>query len=181
MPCRLLSAKGLAANIRVGDFLDVELTDSYDVCIGNPPGTVRFHGHTGEARDRSQRVAAASDVVLSDLASSWAGFVIRATQLLKPEGRLGLVLPAELMTVNYADPVRQILQSYARVRLVVFQERVFPEVTEEVVLLLAEGRGDGPAPGLELHEARNVEELRPASELNGRSRRRRPTPAGATH
>ncbi len=53
-----------------------------------------------------------------------------------------MCLPAELLTVNYAAPVRRFLMKrFARVRLVLFEERVFPGVLEEVVLLLAEGQG----------------------------------------
>jgi adenine-specific DNA-methyltransferase len=41
---------------------------------------------------------------------------------------------------------------------VLFEERVFPGVLEEVVLLLAEGHG--PTDHVELHEARGLEDLR---------------------
>jgi adenine-specific DNA-methyltransferase len=39
------------------------------------------------------------------------------------------VLPAELLSVNYAAPVRRYLtERFAHVRLVLFDERVFPGV-----------------------------------------------------
>lgn len=58
---------------------------------------------------------------------------------------MALVLPAELLTVNYAAGVRQFLmEHFSAVGLVVFEQRVFPGVLEEVVLLLADGfRPDG--------------------------------------
>ncbi len=68
------------------------------------------------------------------------------------------MLPAELMTVNYAATVRRfLLERFARVRLVLFEERIFPGVLEEVVLLLAEGRG--PTDHFELRQARHVADL----------------------
>ena len=79
---------------------------------------------------------------LTGLASSWAAFVVHASAFLKDNGRLALVLPAELLTVNYAAPVREfLLRRFANVRLILFKERDFPGVMEEVVLLLAEGTG----------------------------------------
>ena len=95
---------------------------------------------------------------LSALSSSWAPFLVHATSFLAPAGRLAFVLPAELLTVNYAAPVRRFLmQRFARVRLVLFEERVFPGVLAEVVLLLAEGCG--PTNHCELHQAKNLDSL----------------------
>jgi len=66
-----------------------------------------------------------------------------------------LVVPAELLTVNYAAPVRRfLLERFRRVRLVMFDERVFPGVLAEVVLLLAEG--DGGTDHIEVSQTRNL-------------------------
>lgn len=68
------------------------------------------------------------------------------------------MLPAELLTVNYAGPVRRyLMQRFGSVRLVMFDERVFPGVLAEVVLLLAEG--DGPTDYVEVSQARNLDGL----------------------
>ena len=88
------------------------------------------------------RAALSHGVRLSALASSWAAFTIHASEFLSDSGRLGLVLPAELLSVNYASEVRRfLLGRFAKVRLVLFEQLVFPGVLEDVVLLLAEGRG----------------------------------------
>lgn len=132
---------GIAHAIHVGDFFDFESAPIFDAAVGNPP-YVRYQQFAGEARARAQRVALAQGVQLQGLASSWAAFVVHAASLLKSDGRLGLVLPAELLTVNYAAPVRcYLMRRFGSVRLVLFEARVFPEVLEEVVLLLAEGQG----------------------------------------
>jgi hypothetical protein len=112
-----------------------------DACIGNPP-YVRYQSFAGDARKRGREAALAAGVRVDGLASSWAPFTVHAASFLKPGGRLGLVLPAELMSVNYAAPVRRfLLERFGSVRVVLFEERVFPGVLEEVVLLLAEGTG----------------------------------------
>jgi adenine-specific DNA methylase len=141
----------------VGDFFTIETTPMFDAVVGNPP-YVRYQDFSGEARARGRAAALRAGVGLTGLASSWAAFAVHASLFLKPHGRLGLVLPAELLTVNYAAEVRRFLmERFARVRLVLFTERVFPGVLEEVVLLMAEG--EGPTDHCELYQVRDVASL----------------------
>lgn len=165
----VLGASGLRADVAVADFLRGEPRAAYDAVIGNPP-YVRYQAFSGPARAAAQRAALRAGVALTALASSWAAFTVHAALHVRPGGRLGLVLPAEMLTVNYAAPVRDFLmRSFARVRLVVFAERVFPGVQEDVLLVLAEGRGLGPTDHCELLQARNAEAL---AELGDRDVRR---------
>lgn len=155
----VLAGAGLAASITVGDFFDVDVSHRYDAVIGNPP-YVRFQDFSGEARRRATEAALKVGVPISRLASSWAAFTAYAASFLKRGGRLGLVLPAELLTVNYAAPIRQyLLDRFTTVTLVMFDELVFPEVLEEVVLVLADGYECGPAAHCHIVQARNAREL----------------------
>ena len=167
-----LSVAGFSSSIAIGDFFDFPFSGGYDAVVGNPP-FVRYQDFTGEARARAREAALAAGVPLSGLASSWAAFVVHSAELLKSGGRLGLVLPAELLSVNYAAPVRRyLMQRFGHVRLVLFDERVFPGVLEEVVLLLAEG--DGPTEQIEICQARNLDGL-----TNLRALRWTPNPVDA--
>lgn len=153
----LLAQSAVAATLHVGDFFAAPHPAEFDAVVGNPP-YVRYQNFAGEARAKAQQAALAQGVRLSSLASSWAAFVVHASTFLRPGGRLGLVLPAELLSVNYAAPVRRfLLQRFARVKLVLFEARVFPGVLEEVVLLLAEG--EGPTDHYELYQARDLTAL----------------------
>lgn len=158
-----LASRGFDATLHVGDFFAHELPADRDVVVGNPP-FVRYQDFAGTDRARAQRVAFAAGVPLSGLASSWAAFTIHAAGMLAPGGRLGLVLPAELLTTNYAAEVRAwLLRRFGSVRLIMFTDRVFPEVQEEVVLLLAEGQG--PTTHFELYETDNVGTLTDPADL----------------
>ena len=153
----VLATASLDADIQVSDFFACEPETEYDVVVGNPP-YVRYQNFSGHARARSLEAALAQGVRLTGLASSWAAFVIHASRFLKPSGRLGLVLPAELLSVNYAAEVRRfLLNRFSNVRLVMFENRVFPGVLEEVVLLLAEGSGGAKC--FEVYQARGLEGL----------------------
>lgn len=153
----LLVDSGAKATIKVGDFFGERPEIQYDAVVGNPP-FIRYQEFSGEVRARSLEAALSQGVRLSGLASSWAAFTVHASRFVKPSGRLGLVLPAELLTVGYAAEVRRfLLRRFGRVRLILFDQRVFPEVLEDTILLLAEGGGG--ASHLEVYQAKNADDL----------------------
>ena len=136
---RTLRREGIKADVHARDFFTSEEFGQFDAAVGNPP-YVRYQGWTGAARSSSRQAALRAGVNLTNLASSWAAFTVHSALHLRPGGRLGLVLPAELLTVNYAAPVRTFLMThFVDVTLVLFEERVFPGVEVEAVLVLADG------------------------------------------
>jgi adenine-specific DNA methylase len=152
-----VGALGASVAIETADFFDIDARPDFDAVVGNPP-YIRYQHFSGSVRAKSLQAALAQGVRLSGLASCWAAFVIHAAQFLRPDGRLGLVLPAELLTVNYAAPVRRfLLQRFAKVRLVLFEDLVFPGALTDVVLLLAEGTGG--AQHFEVCQVRNRADL----------------------
>lgn len=156
-----MRSDGVSAKVWVGDFFDYPSDQKYDAIVGNPP-YVRYQNHAGAARSRSIEAALAQGVRLSGLSSSWAAFVVHASSFLKSDGRLALVLPAELLSVNYASEVRRfLLGRFAKLKLIMFETLVFPGVSEEVVILLAEGQGTADC--FEVYQAKDVASL-PASE-----------------
>lgn len=143
-----LAVDGLTAHLEADDFFRLsspaELFPSmgeFDAVIGNPP-FVRYQQHSGQARRLSAQAALRQGVRLSGLASSWAALLVHAGSFVAPDGRLAMVLPAELLSVGYAEPVRQWLRRrFASVKLVVFDRLQFDDALENVVLLLAQGSG----------------------------------------
>lgn len=156
---RITNAGG-TADIKHSDFFLVEPEPVFDAVIGNPP-YIRYQEFTGEARKRSRASALKAGVSLSGLSSSWAAFTVQSALFLKPGGRMGFVLPAELLSVNYAAPVRQFLfDRFNTVELVLFSEQVFPEAEADVVLLLADGFDRGPTDHAVIYQARDGEALK---------------------
>jgi tRNA1(Val) A37 N6-methylase TrmN6 len=147
---RLLKQSGFDARLIASDFFDIAAPDQLggdevgwlDVVIGNPP-FVRYQDHRGAERKRSASAALRQGVPLSGLASSWAATLVHAAGFLKPEGKLAMVLPAELLTVHYAEPIRRWLRRrFAAVNLVMFEHLQFNDAEERVVLLVAHGTGN---------------------------------------
>lgn len=155
----VVSMAGGRATIRVGDFFSTDAMPLYDAVIGNPP-FIRYQDFAGDARDRARFAALQQGVALTGLASSWAAFVVHSAGQLKPGGRLGMVLPAELLSVNYAAPVRRfLLEHFAHVELVVFDEQVFADAEADTVLVKADGWSGVPAGSATLRQTRNAESL----------------------
>ncbi|WP_099023093.1 HsdM family class I SAM-dependent methyltransferase [Mycolicibacterium palauense] len=156
---RRVADAGGTARIKVGDFFAERPRPRYSAVIGNPP-YIRYQEFRGESRARSLQAALSAGVALSRLASSWAAFTVHAAAFLADGGRLGLVLPAELLSVNYAGSVRRFLfERFATVDLVLFDEQVFPGAEADVVLLLADGFNGGPSAHATIHRAGNAEGL----------------------
>jgi len=150
---------GGVPQVEEGDFFLVPPRPVYDAVIGNPP-YIRYQDFTGHSRARSREAALRAGVSLTGLASSWAAFTAHSALFLKDGGRLGLVLPAELLSVNYAAPIRKFLFSRFRtIELVLFDEQVFPEAEADVVLLLASGYQQGPTDHAVIRQARNAADL----------------------
>jgi len=168
----LLVSEGLDARLVTEDFFRLsppgELFPSFEPfnsIIGNPP-FIRYQAHTGEARRLSAQAALRQGVRLSGLASSWAALLVHAGAFLAPEGRLAMVLPAELLSVGYAGPVRQWLRRrFASVKLVVFERLQFVDALENVVLLLAQGSGGCDAFSLYyVHDGGDLLDIQPFDE-----------------
>ena len=141
----LLRQAGVDARIKVGDFFCFDPTGSDDAVIGNPP-FIRYQDFSGEARARSRAAALRAGVGLTNLASSWAAFAVHSRPFLRPgradgPGAAGGAAEASTMPPRCAGScwARSLLWSWC-----CSSERVFPEVQEEVVLLLADGYQQGP-------------------------------------
>lgn len=161
----LLRSKGLDGSFTVSDFFALSTPDKLDAelpfvdaIIGNPP-FVRYQQHVGKERKRARLAAFEQGVRLSGLASSWAALVVHACGFLKPEGRLAMVLPTELLYTGYAEPVRAWLKRrFKAVHLVTFERLQFADATEKVILVLA--RGSGGCNAFSLVPVEDAEDLR---------------------
>jgi len=147
------------AHLAEGDFFSFEPDrdiPAVDVNIGNPP-YVRYQEWGSEQADT---IIEGLGLKVSKLSSLWVPFVLHGCRFLKPGGRMAQVLPAEALHAKYARSTTEYLQEhFSKLTVVLFQERVFPGVQEEIILLFAEGYGKGPAKGIGILEAKNLSAL----------------------
>jgi hypothetical protein len=67
--------------------------------------------------------------------------VVHGAALLKTGGRLAMVIPAELLSAPYARPVlAHMAANFARVRILTFIAPLFADLSQDTLLVLAEGK-----------------------------------------
>lgn len=113
-----------------------------DVVIGNPP-FLRYHAFPEDQRGRAFRIMQTAGLSPSKLTNSWVAFLVVASLRLRANGRLAMVIPAELLQVKYAEQTRAFLaKHFGAITIVTFRRLVFAGIQQEVVLLLAEKNPD---------------------------------------
>jgi adenine-specific DNA methylase len=116
----------------------------WDGVAGNPP-YIRFGNWASDQREPALDLMRREGLRPSRLTNAWVPFVVAATVLVRDGGRVGLVLPAELLQVGYAAQLRDFLLSrFCQITLLTFQRLVFDGILQEVVLLCGIV-GAGPA------------------------------------
>lgn len=133
----------VAGQIHVGDFFayckqSLATTTRFDAIIGNPP-FVRYQNFPEDQRQIAFGLMARVGLKPNRLTNTWVPFLVASTLLLKQHGRLAMVIPAELLQVNYAAQLRCFIsEHYRKLTLITFKKLVFDDIQQEVVLLLAE-------------------------------------------
>lgn len=112
--------------------------DRFDIIIGNPP-YIRYQYFDEEQQNEAIEIFKKAGLKYSKLSNAWVAFVIGSSLLLNETGKIGFVLPAEILQVSYAIQLREFLAKfYNKINIVSFEKLVFPDIQQEVVLLLCE-------------------------------------------
>lgn len=137
----------VSQNLMQGDFfrLEPKTAPRVQALVGNPP-FIRYQRFTGPARKRALRCCLDQGVRLPELSSSWAPFLIHSIAMIDVGGRLAMVVPMEIAHARYALPVLEHLRrSFAQVIFLTFRKKLFSELSEDTLLLLADGKGAAAA------------------------------------
>jgi adenine-specific DNA methylase len=157
------ASEASGVDVVVGDFFQwfgPQHHGTFDGVAGNPP-YIRFGSWVDPSRSLALDLMRAAGVAGNRLTNAWVPFVVASLQAVRPGGRVGLVIPAELLQVGYAAPLRAFLvDNCSDITVLSFRRLVFPGILQEVVLLLAE-KGPGPATiqTAEVNDAEALESL----------------------
>lgn len=110
----------------------------FDLIIGNPP-YIRYQFFDKHQQHEATVIFDRAKLKYSKLTNAWVSFIVGSSLLLKESGKIGFVLPAEILQVSFAQTLRKYLaQFYNKISIVSFEKLVFPDIQQEVVLLLCE-------------------------------------------
>lgn len=117
---------------------NIEEQAQFDAIVGNPP-FIRYQHFTEEYRKIAFALMNKHGFHPNRLTNIWLPFLMLSCEALKSNGRVGMVIPAELFQVDYAAEARQYLSVFFdKLIIVTFKRLVFDDIQQEVVLLLGE-------------------------------------------
>jgi len=117
---------------------EIEEKTQFDIIVGNPP-FIRYQNFDEEYRKTAFKLMEKKGFHPNRLTNIWLPFLALSCKALTPNGRIGMVIPAELFQVDYAAEIRQFLSSYFdSLTLITFKSLVFDDIQQEVILLLGE-------------------------------------------
>ena len=150
------------AKVISGDFFgfykdNIEGKQKFDVIIGNPP-FIRYQNVDADSREIAFQLMRSAGLHPNKLTNIWLPFLVLSALVLSKNGKLGMVIPAELFQVSYAGEAREFLAKYFdRLTLITFQKIVFEDIQQEVILLLGEKNSDSK--GIQVIELNDLDDL----------------------
>lgn len=152
------------ATFHKGDFFSYcksHLSDvrKFDAVVGNPP-FIRYQNFLEEHRAIAFKLMEVVGLHPNRLTNSWVPFLVASSLLLNEQGKLAMVIPAELFQVNYAAEIRKFLSDfYSKLTLITFKKLVFEGIQQEIVLLLGE-RNSSKQSGIRTIELESIEDIK---------------------
>lgn len=159
-----------ASNLRIdncsiinNDFHDycINTKQRFDIIIGNPP-YIRYQYFDKDQQKFASQIFDKVGLKYSKLTNAWVSFIVGSSLLLNDYGKIGFVLPAEILQVGYAKTLREFLaHTYNKINIISFKKLVFPKIQQEVVLLLCEKNDskDHLIEHIELYDATELKDL----------------------
>ena len=110
----------------------------FDAVLGNPP-FIRYQYLPPLFQSRAERIFNVLNCKFTKHTNAWVPFIMASFALLRPGGRLAMVVPAEIIHVMHARSLRAYLLENARRIIIVDPEEIwFSETLQGAVILLAE-------------------------------------------
>jgi len=136
-------ARGVRLEVRVTDFLQWFLfegmeTEPFDGVLGNPP-FVRYQYLPEGQQFLAEKIFHRFGLPFTKHTNAWVPFVIASVAMLRPGGRLGMVVPSEIFHIPHAQSLRRYLADRCSRILIVDPEEIwFSDTLQGTVLLMAE-------------------------------------------
>lgn len=130
----------------------------FDTIIGNPP-FIRYQNFPEEHRSIAMEMMEELGLKPNKLTNIWVPFLVVSATLLNEQGKMAMVIPAELFQVKYAAETRIFLSKFFdRITIITFEKLVFENIQQEVILLLCEKKVN-KGKGIRVIECENLDGL----------------------
>lgn len=138
-------------------YQNVLKNNKYDIVFGNPP-FIRYQNFNQEYREKAMNELVELGFSPTKMINIWLPFLVLNVHLLNENGKLGMVIPAEIMQVDYAAEARQyLLEIFEEINIITFKNNIFEKAQQEVILLLAKKKSN--TEGIRMMEVDNSKGL----------------------
>lgn len=107
----------------------------YDFIIGNPP-YISKKSLPECQRDLSLKLVEHFKLDEALFQNIWVSFILASLKVLSPNGSIFFVLPFEFLQVQYAERLREFLETkFNTIEITTFEDCIFPEIEQDVCLV----------------------------------------------
>lgn len=144
---RARALKNSNINVICTDFLEWHLiserkSSQFDAIVGNPP-FIRYQYLSKKDQEFSEQIFKQHNLRFTKHTNAWVPFVIASLSMLRPGGRLAMVLPSEILHVLHAQSLRFYIGQQCKKLIIIDPEEIwFDGTLQGAVLLLAEKKKD---------------------------------------
>ena len=132
------SAKIVCANFFEWYLQRAKSQNPFDAIVGNPP-FIRYQYLTKRDQALSERIFKQHCLPFTRHTNAWVPFVVACISLLRPGGRIAMVLPAEILHVLHAQSLRYYIGQHCRQILIIDPQEIwFGGTLQGAILFLAE-------------------------------------------
>lgn len=146
-------------NLRNEDFIGWALNNLksnnpiyFDAVVGNPP-FIRYQYLEKSIQQKSQELFEYLGMKFSKHTNAWVPFIIASISLLHPGGKLGMIIPSEILHVLYAKGLRKyLIEQCHKIMLIDSQDIWFEDTLQGAMILLIEKKDNNNFSGLSLQQ-----------------------------
>ena len=160
------------ADIVEGDFLSwasdavADQKEIFDGVVGNPP-FIRYQFLEKNFQVNAEKIFSSLGLKFTKHTNAWVPFVLASISMLKPGGRLGMVIPSEIIHVMHAQSLRDYLtNSCSKVVIIDPQEIWFEDTLQGAVIIFAEKKlnKDKTSKGVAIKHVKGLDFLEKSAE-----------------
>jgi adenine-specific DNA methylase len=158
---RVRELKNITVDVHNTDFLEWGLMNynnlRFDAVTGNPP-FIRYQYLPKEYQLKAEKIFKLFNLKFTRHTNAWVPFVVLGFELLKPGGKLAMILPSEIMHVAHAQSLRTYLGKNSKKILILDPKELwFTDTLQGALILLAEKKNntDEHSLGLGIKEVNN--------------------------
>jgi adenine-specific DNA-methyltransferase len=134
---KLTDRNFLNTDVTCDDFIDYAINhnEKYSLIIGNPP-YISKKNMIEKQRITSLNLLDYFELPHNLFQNLWVSFILASIKLLSYNGAIFFVLPFEFLQVQYAEKLRNFLETkFNTIKIITFEERIFKLIEQDICLV----------------------------------------------